>query len=245
MRLLEHRRLTPQRPLPAWLGFRYWHVAYRFYVRYYPPGGEVIEGVYFVRSDCNSPLMTAVGNWLTDFHFHTAGIEVSEKGSQLQIAIRSPEAPADVTLDREKPPRLPAHSVFGSLEEAAAFLKYKPFGISWERRRPAGMAKAGAGEPRFGARDERSTLPSGGTRSHPSDQWRGGNPGPGPGPALPGRANVVAITRDEAAWKSRLIEVVSDDWKFLEGRTVRPEICYEVEPINYQWNRGRIYPNDR
>jgi hypothetical protein len=210
--------MRPQ-PLPAWLGFSYWHIAYRLYVRFRPPGGKMIEGVYFVRSDCNSPLMTVVGNWLTDFNFHTAGLELSEKPPLLHVAIQSPDAPAAVTLDREKPPRLPAHSVFSSLEEAAAFLKYKPFGISWERgprRCPLRGQNAAPPPARFGH--------AGGT------------------PALPGRANVVAITRDEAAWKSRLVTVVSADWKFFEGKTVCSEICYEVEPIAYQWNRGRICP---
>ena len=50
----------------------------------------------------------------------------------------------------------------------------------------------------------------------------------------------LAIRRDEAAWKSRLVTVVEARWSFLEGRTVRPEICYEVAPIAYQWARGRL-----
>src|SRR4029077_1499495 len=94
-----------------------------------------------------------------------------------------------VTLDRAKPPELPAHSVFQSLEEAAVFLKYKPRGISILQD---------------------------------------------------GSAKRVAIQRDEAAWKYRLVEVVSADWTFFQEKTVRPEICYEVAPISYQWNRGRV-----
>ena len=114
-----------------------------------------------------------------------------EQGSLLGITIRSPDAPGRASLDRSKLVELPAHSVFSSLEEAAAFLKYKPFGISLD---PAGTA------------------------------------------------NIVAIKRDEAAWKSRLVHVGSAEWRFFEGKTVRPEICYEVEPIDYQWNRGRCVP---
>ena len=52
---------------------------------------------------------------------------------------------------------------------------------------------------------------------------------------------MVAIQRDEAAWKSRLVDVVSAEWQFFEGKTVRPEICCEVAPIACQWNRGRRY----
>jgi hypothetical protein len=185
-------RLHAMRPraLPAWIGVSYWHVGYRLYVRLPLPDRAPIEGLYFLRSDCDSRLMTHAGNLLTDFSFHTAAIEVVEEPDSVQIAIRSPEAAADIALDRTRPPVLPPDSAFASLEEAAEFLKYKPAAISVSRR---------------------------------------------------GHANVVTITRDEAAWRSRLVHVVAANWSFFRGRTPRPEICYEVAPIAYQWNRGRTY----
>jgi hypothetical protein len=189
-------RIRAMRPkgLPVFTGVSYWHVAYRFYVRLHLASGPPIEGLYFIRSDCDSRLMAWMGNLLTDYNFHPASIEVSEHTPLVRIAVRSPDCPAEVALDRAKPPQLPAHSLFSSLAEAAAFLKYKPFGIS--------------------------ITPS-------------------------GRANVVTIRRDEAVWKSRLVHVVSAGWRFFEGKTVRPEICYEVAPIAYQWNRGRRYRHSR
>lgn len=185
-------QLRAMRPkgLPAFLGVSYWHVAYRFYVRFHPESGPPFEGLYFIRSDCDSRLMAWMGNLLTDYHFHPAVIAVSEQAPLLHITIQSPDCPALATLDRLRPPQLPAHSLFSSLEEAAAYLKYKPIGISLNTA---------------------------------------------------GRANVVAIRRDEAAWKSRLVHVISADWRFFEGKSVRPEICYEVAPIDYQWDRGRVY----
>ncbi|MEK6234371.1 MAG: DUF2071 domain-containing protein [Planctomycetales bacterium] len=56
-----------------------------------------------------------------------------------------------------------------------------------------------------------------------------------------GRANVVHITRDESKWNARLATVAESRWEFLEDKNVRPEICYDVDPIVYQWNRGRLY----
>lgn len=176
------------KPLPALLGMSYWHVAYRFYVRFHPASGPPVEGLHFVRSDCDRPLMTRMGNLLTDYNFHTAGIEVVEEPPLLRLSVRSPDAPAAATIDWIEPPRLPPHSAFATLEEAAVLLKYQPRGISIGRD---------------------------------------------------GRASVVAIRRDEAAWRSRLVTVVEARWKFFDGKTVRPEICYEVEPIAYQWNRAR------
>jgi hypothetical protein len=133
--------------------------------------------------------MTGLGNLLTDFRFHTAGVEVSEEPSRVRLTVRSPDAPAAATLDRAQPPQLPPHSAFASLEEAAASLKYQPRAISITPR---------------------------------------------------GQASIVSIQRDEAAWKYRLVSVTDARWKFLEGKTVLPEICYEVAPIAYQWNRGRL-----
>lgn len=203
-----HLRAMRPKGFPAFLGASYWHVAYRLYVSLHPAEGRPIEGLYFARSDADSRLMVLAGNLLTDFRFHPAAVRITEdpaprpldinrsaapavcQTSLLRIAIDSPDAPAQMTLDRIQSPELPPHSAFSSLEEAAAFLKYKPFGISLTRR---------------------------------------------------GQANVVAIRRDEAAWRSRLVQVVSADWRFFEGNTVRPEICYEVAPIDYQWNRGRQY----
>jgi hypothetical protein len=181
-------RMRP-RPLPAFLGVGYWHVAYRLYVRFHPATGPPLEGLYFARSDCDSRLIATAGNMLTDFRFHPAQIVVAHAApATVRISVRSPEAPAEATVDRAQPPSLPAHSAFSSLEEAAAFLKYQPRGISV---------------------------------------------------APDGVANVLEIEREEAAWRYRLVTASEARWSFFQGRGMRPEICYEVEPIPYQWNRGR------
>jgi hypothetical protein len=177
-------------PLPAFLGVGYWHVAYRIYARFHPLGGAPVEGLYFLRSDCNSRLMAAAGNLLTDFRFHMAPVKVTESAAEVRIDVAAPDAPASALLDRVRPPELPGYSAFASIDEAAAFLKYQPRGFSITG---------------------------------------------------PGRVNVIQIERDEAAWRSRLVRIEQADWAFLSGRPVRPEICYDVEPIDYQWNRGRTY----
>jgi hypothetical protein len=172
-------------------GIRYWHVAYRLYVRYRAAATpEPIEGLYFVRSDCNNPLIAAAGNRLTDFRFHRASIQVNEGRSTVTIQIESPDAAAYASLRPEVPPQRAPHSAFSSLDQAAAFLKYKPAGIS--------LTEDGA-------------------------------------------ANVVHITRSEATWQSKLVQVETATWEFLKDKPAKPEICFQVEPISYQWNRGEIY----
>lgn len=176
---------------PAFVGVDYWHLAYRLYARLPLASGETIEGLYFLRSDCDQHLMTLVGNLLTDFHFHTARFHVQQGADDLEIWLDSSDVPAHVRLLPGVLPQLEPDSPFASLDEAAAFLKYKPYSLALDRA---------------------------------------------------GRANVVHITRDEQAWRSRLARVERADWPFLRAYDARPEVCYAVEPIQYQWDRGRLYP---
>lgn len=108
-------RVEAMRPrgLPAFTGMSYWHVAYRLQARL----GDT-EGLFFVRSDCDSRLMSLAGNLMTDYRFHSAGITVVEKGSRVRIAIDSAEAPAEIEMDR---------AAAGDREPAPP---YRPFGLS-------------------------------------------------------------------------------------------------------------------
>jgi hypothetical protein len=126
---------------------------------------------------------------MTDFRFHTARVRLERAARTIEID--GPDVWARASIRDEEPVALPAYSAFDTPEEAAAFLQYKPYGISVDRR---------------------------------------------------GRVNVVSIERDEAAWNSRLVTVEKQNWTFFDDIPARPEICYEVAPIDYQWNRGRIYP---
>jgi hypothetical protein len=56
-----------------------------------------------------------------------------------------------------------------------------------------------------------------------------------------GTANVVRIARQEALWQYRLMHVEEAHWSFFDTMDVQPEIYYQVEPIAYQWNRGKLY----
>jgi hypothetical protein len=188
----EIRGMRPA-PLPALTGIAYRHVAYRLYVRCTTRSHSTVEGLYFLRSDCNRPLMTLAGNLVTAFNFHTAPIHLCAGAASTLIQVESPDAPAYAALRPDLPAHLPDDSAFDSLEQAAAFLKYQPAGIALAR---------------------------------------------------PGVANIVHITRDESAWRSRLVHVETAAWAYLHDQPVAPEICYQVDPIAYQWNRGRSYQLD-
>lgn len=175
---------------PALVGVSYWHVAYRLYVRLPLPSGEAVEGLYFVRSDCDHALMSLAGNLLTDFRFHTAPISVRATPDAVEIQVASRDAPAHARLVSSAAPMLAPGSPFGSPQEAAAFLAYEPYGLSL---------------------------------------------------SATGDANVIHVTRDEHAWRSHQMCVESAEWAFFAGQDVQLEACYAVEPIAYQWDRGRLY----
>ncbi len=115
---------------PSALGLRYRHVAYRIYARFKPDGAPPVEGLHFLRSDADSHLITAAGRLLTDFHFHHARIDIDTTRDATRIGITSPGAPATVSVDHHTPPQLDAGSPFGSLFEAKAALRYKPYALA-------------------------------------------------------------------------------------------------------------------
>ena len=128
-------RIDGMRPAgaPRLLGVSYHHVAYRLYVRAAIAGGQIIEGLYFVRSDADHCLMAKAGNLLTDFCFHPAKIALTANESRLTLSVQnSPGGAGNARLSVElngEPIAYP-DSCFDSPDEAGRFLKYRPFGLS-------------------------------------------------------------------------------------------------------------------
>lgn len=185
----EMQGLRPA-PLPAEIGVGYWHIAYRLHARARLTSGETVEGLYFVRSDCDRRLVSIAGNLLTRFRFHTAEVSMHVGGDTVNGSIAAPGANARFQLRDRPPAGLAPGSPFASLEEAAAFLKYKPCALA---------------------------------------------------PAGPEMAELVRVRRREEAWRHRLVTVEESAWEFLDEHEVAPEICYAVEPIDYEWGRCEVH----
>ncbi|MFC4766097.1 DUF2071 domain-containing protein [Effusibacillus consociatus] len=132
---LKHMRPWP---LPKWTGIGYRHVAYRIYVEYTPPGQEPIQGLYFLRSEANNPLMKKAGNLLTDFRFHLADITLAKADRTIDFKIENSDdglGNARARLSLEDVNELPPTSIFSSVEEALHVLHYEPYGIFVDQRR--------------------------------------------------------------------------------------------------------------
>lgn len=176
-------------PLPAEIGIGYWHIAYRLHARARLESGDIAEGLYFVRSDCDRRLVAAAGNLLTRFRFHTANVSVQIEEKSVDGKIAVPGASAHFRLRDQPPPGLTPGSPFASLEGAAEFLKYKPCALA---------------------------------------------------PAGPKRVEIVRVRRNESAWRYRVVTIKESAWEFFTGHDVAPEICYAIEPIDYEWARGEL-----
>lgn len=182
-----HLRHMRPAPLPAWCGMSYWHAAYRVYARYQPPDGPEVEGLFFLRSDADSPLMVTAGNLLTDFRFSLSKVGVSRDREITRLSVDATDFPLNITLLAKKPTRTPG-SPFPTLCKASEFLEYEPAGLS--------VAK--------------------------------------------GRCLAMRISRDERNWQHRLLTVERFEAPFLDRFSPVPEVAYEVEMIDYQWNRAEL-----
>ena len=54
------------------------------------------------------------------------------------------------------------------------------------------------------------------------------------------RTRVTYRCCPEHAWRSRPIAAPRLDFEFFANEPVTPELCFEIDPIDYQWNRGEL-----
>jgi uncharacterized protein YqjF (DUF2071 family) len=135
-------RLRDMRPrlLPTWLGMSSENAAHRTAVEW-DEDGRVREGVYVRRRDTSSRLNALAGGRLfPGLQFH-ARFDVRETGDHFEVSLRSDDGATRLSVVGDVAPRLPAGSVFRSLEEASAFFQAGSLGYSATRdaRRFQGM----------------------------------------------------------------------------------------------------------
>jgi hypothetical protein len=175
-------------PLPAACGLGYWHVGYRLHAKVATRGGQDLEGLYFVQSNCDRRVVTWAGNLLTDFRFRTARIRVTAGEQSVDGTVETADGTASFCIDRLASAQLADGSPFAALADAAKALEYPP----------------------------RALCPQGN-----------------------GALTSVQVRRDPSAWRWCNVVATEVSW-LLRGLGGAPlELCYEVEPIDYLWERGR------
>jgi hypothetical protein len=123
-------RVAQMRPRgwPAGVGFSFHHVAYRLLVAATDAQGNTHEGLYFVRSDADHPLVATLGRSMTDLRFHTARIDSHADTLSVGYDVtgtRRGIADAGVRVVRGSEPGLCADSCFDDLDQMDHWLHYR------------------------------------------------------------------------------------------------------------------------
>jgi hypothetical protein len=124
-------RLKQLRPtfFPAWLGISSENAAHRTAVEW-EDRGTVRQGVYIRRRDTSSRLNALAGGRLFPGIHHHARFAVEETAGRYAVALRSDDGVTSMSVRGHRADRLPASSVFRSLEEASAFFQAGSLGYS-------------------------------------------------------------------------------------------------------------------
>jgi len=124
-------RLKGVRPrgLPTWLGISSENAAHRTAVEW-DDAGTTREGVFVRRRDTDSRLNTLAGGRIFPGVHHHGRFDVAESAEQLRVALDSDDGAVRVSVDARPTDRVPATSVFASLDEASAFFQAGSLGYS-------------------------------------------------------------------------------------------------------------------
>lgn len=124
-------RLKKVRPTswPSWLGISSENAAHRTAVEW-EDHGTLREGVYVRRRDTNSRLNSLAGGRIFPGIHHHAKFAVEESTDHFEVTLRSDDGVTSLSVRGHCGDRLPASSVFHSLEEASAFFQAGSLGYS-------------------------------------------------------------------------------------------------------------------
>lgn len=115
---------------PRAFGLTYRHAAYRIYARHDSDQSGSVAGLYYLRSDCDHPIVASAGQLVTDFDFHRGRIELRESPLATVVQVDAPGARGAATVYYGRKLRIPEGSPFQSVQEAAQFLSHRPCGIA-------------------------------------------------------------------------------------------------------------------
>jgi hypothetical protein len=124
-------RLERVRPsfLPAWLGISSENAAHRTAVEW-DEQGRTRAGVYVRRRDTSSRLNSLAGGRLFPGSHHRARFTVRESTERYEVSLRSDDGTTNLAVRARRTKKLPASSVFRSLEEASAYFQAGALGYS-------------------------------------------------------------------------------------------------------------------
>jgi len=126
--LIRLKQIRP-RYFPSWLSISSENAAHRAAVEW-NDGSIVREGVYIRRRDTNSRLNALAGGRLFPGLHHHAQFTVRETADRFEVALRSDDGVTSVAVRGTVCSKLPAGSIFHSLDEASDFFRAGSLGYS-------------------------------------------------------------------------------------------------------------------
>lgn len=130
--MVQTRDLRPE-VLPAELGQDFFLTGYRIFVRRKTAAGRNVRGLQVLRSDTDRRMMCMLGNLMTHYRYHHAGVEVRRDGDELGVAVDSSDGKADLLVRAFLGERgLPRKSPFPDERTARQFAGPMPYTFSYE-----------------------------------------------------------------------------------------------------------------
>jgi hypothetical protein len=121
--------------LPAWLGQDFFLSGYRIFTRHRTARGQLLRGLFILRSDADSRWLVQAGNWLTQYRYRLARVKTTRSAGGLSIAVQTPGGEADLVLQAElsiPPAQPPAGSPFADWATARRFAGPLPHTFDYE-----------------------------------------------------------------------------------------------------------------
>ncbi len=127
-------RLKDIRPqcFPALCGLTSENAAHRIAVEW-DENGFAREGVFIPRRDTSSVLQAFAGGRLFPGVHHVATFDLTEQDDEFQLQMRSDDGVTFVQVEAHRASKLPATSIFASLDEASEFFARGSMGYSATR----------------------------------------------------------------------------------------------------------------
>ncbi|HQX49094.1 MAG TPA: DUF2071 domain-containing protein [Planctomycetaceae bacterium] len=126
--LIRLRHVRP-RFLPSWVGISSENAAHRIAVEW-DVGGETRTGVFIPRRDTSSRLNAIAGGRIFPGVHRLARFDVRETDHEIHISMRSLDGSAHVLVDAQLTQKIPAESIFESVDEVSKFFESGALGYS-------------------------------------------------------------------------------------------------------------------
>ena len=129
--IIRFKEIRP-RHVPSWLGLGSENAAHRIAVEW-EQDGETHEGVFIPRRDTNSWFNKTLGGRVFPGIFERSRFESHEEGSTIAVRIVRDDGGVEISFAGHAAERLPATSIFPSLDAAAGFFSMGATGYSATR----------------------------------------------------------------------------------------------------------------